>query len=135
MKSNVDGHFGDNVISQVYLVGQLLDFASGDVVPADGDTVAIEGITMEEIPATDDRYTTAGQIQYDRVKEGDELEIDVTGAALSTAVKGTRYTLSDSQTVDLSDTTTGTSCLMFVRPGQGGRGVFAVVRRQRATSA
>ncbi len=131
-KSDVDGQKAPNVASQVYLRGQLLDYSSGDVVPATSSTTALVGLSMDEIPTTDSRYTTVGEIDYDRLKEGDELIMDVTGAALSTAVVGTAYDLSDSQTVDLS--ATSTALLIFLR-AQGTRGIFQVARRAGATSA
>lgn len=131
-KSNVDAQFGPNVASQVYTIGQLLMWSSGDVVPATSAATALEGLSMEAIPSTDARYTTAGEIQYDRLKECDELIMDVTGALVSAAVPGTAYDLSDSTTVNLAATTN--KLLVFLR-AQGTRGVFAVARRSRATSA
>lgn len=131
-KSDVDGQKGTNKTAQAYVVGQLLMWSSGELIPATSAATALEGLSMEKITSDDPRYTTAGEINYDRLKEGDELIMDVTGAALSTAVKGTAYDLSDSQTVDLSATTK--KLLVFQR-AQGTRGVFKVARRYNATSA
>jgi hypothetical protein len=133
MKSDVDGQKAPNKTSQAYLIGQLLYWVSGKLIPAVAASASLDGLSMDKITSDDDRYSTSGQIDYDRLKEADELEMDVTGAALNTAVPGTAYDLSDSQTVDLSKTTT--KVLMYLRPGANGRGVFSVVRRTRATSA
>lgn len=125
-----DGQFADNLAGQVYKKGELLMWSSGDLIPATSAATVVEGLSLEAIPTTDPRYSVAGQINYDRLKECDEFVMDVTGAVITAAVPGTAYDLSDSQTVNLAATTN--KVVMFIR-AEGSRGIFAIPKRSRTS--
>ena len=90
-----------NAITNVYLKGALVYFnGSGAVIPADSTSGDHVGITMEAIPATDARYTTAGKILVEVPIEKDvEFESAVT-ADLAASSVGVAMDLTDSVTVD-----------------------------------
>lgn len=132
-KSNVDGQKGVNDPGVAYAIGELLYFVGGELIPAVAASTELDGLSMDKITSDDDRYTTAGEIDYDRLKECDEIIMDISAdAALSTALQGTAYDLKTSTSVNLAATTIGV--VTFLR-AQGDRGVFAVTKRTRATSA
>lgn len=128
-KCGIDEQLVPITTANTYEIGELVDLTTGKATPADSSTGNLWGICQEKVTSDDDRYSDGGYLSIDRLREGDQIVMDVDGTtALADAVVGTRYELSDSQTADL-DTSAADAPLRFVG-AKGSRGIFEVVNRE-----
>jgi len=90
-----------NVITTDYNLGDLITAdASGGFIPGDATSGDFYGIAAEELPSTDDRYTTAGEISVDKLLAGDLVRCDDVDGTLTAAMEGTTMDLSNAESVN-----------------------------------
>jgi hypothetical protein len=78
---------------------------SGGLIPADSTSGDHVGIAMKDVASTDADYASATKIPVDVPREGDEFIVDVsTGTALTAAMVGNRYDLTDSLNINVGAT-------------------------------
>jgi len=112
-----------NVITTLYYDGGLVyPNGSGGFIPADATSGNHIGICQETIAATDDKYTTAGEIMVDVIKPGELIRAtDITGT-LTAAMEGTFLDLSDSLVVNAA--ASSKSVLFLVKFISATEGIF-----------
>ena len=90
-----------NVITTDYNLGDLVySNGSSGFIPADATSGDHYGIAAEELPSTDDRYTTAGEISIDLLSPGDLVRCDDVDGTLTAAMEGTTMDLSNAESVN-----------------------------------
>ena len=110
-----------NAISNLYANGDLLYAnGSGALIPADATSGAHYGIMNGEITATDDRYTTAGEILVDMLRAGDQVRCDDVDGTLTAALEGTTMDLSNAESVNQAATSKNVVTLIkFISASEG----------------
>lgn len=89
--------------SNAFDKNSLVEFASGVINPSDDNDVAVFGIILEDVLATDSDYATTGSNGgklVELLQPGDEVEIDFSGGAI---VVGSSYGISSAYNVDAAD--------------------------------
>jgi len=111
----------DNAITNVYNGGDLLYAdGSGALIPADATSGAHYGIMVGDITATDDRYTTAGQLTFDKLAAGDLVRCDNVDGTLTAALEGTTMDLSNAESVNQAATSKNVVTLIkFISASEG----------------
>lgn len=91
-----------NAVSTLYSDNSLVYAnGSGAVIPADATSGNHIGIILNKIAATDDLYSTAGQVLVDICDDNTILECDVNGT-LTAAMVGNFYDLTDASNVNVA---------------------------------
>jgi len=114
-----------NAISTLYSKGALVypnPDTPGSFIPADSTSGNHLGITEEESTATEDRYTTAGEIAVDILIPGDLVR--ATAAGLTAAKEGTFMDLTNSTTVN--GAATSKNVVFLVKYISATEGIFMV---------
>jgi len=94
-----------NVITTDYNLGDLVySNGSSGFIPADATSGDHYGIAAEELPSTDDRYTTVGEISVDLLSPGDLVRCDDVDGTLTAAMEGTTMDLSNAESVNAAAT-------------------------------
>lgn len=78
----------------------LVEFAAGYINPSDDNDTVVFGIIKEEVAATDSDYAANSKKTVEIIHPGDLVEITTSAAA----TVGTSYGISNSYTVDVTDT-------------------------------
>jgi len=85
--------------------GKLTEFTSGLIAEADADDTALAGVLVKTIASTDTDYATARKVAVEVPVERHVVwEADGTGTFAATDI-GTEFGISDSGTVDKTETT------------------------------
>lgn len=85
--------------------GIITEFTSGLIAEADDNDVDLAGVTIKAIVSTDSDYATARRVPIlVPIEKGVVWEIDTGGSFVATDV-GAEFGISDSGTLDHSDTT------------------------------
>jgi len=110
-----------NAITTVYANGDLLYAnGSGALIPADATSGAHYGIMLGEIAATDDLYSTAGDISVDMLRAGDLVRCDDVDGTLTAALEGTTMDLSNAESVNQGATSKNVVTLVkFISASEG----------------
>lgn len=92
--------------SQLFSYGDLVYAnGSGKLIPADSTSGDHLGVIMRGIAATDDAYATEETVPVLVPGDNTEWEVDVdTGTALTTAMVGNRYDLTDANSLNVGAT-------------------------------
>jgi hypothetical protein len=92
--------------SQAFSYGDLVYFnASGKLIPADATSGDHAGVIMRAITSASDAYTTEEFVPVIVPQDDTEFEVDVdTGTALTTAMVGNRYDLTDANSLNVGGT-------------------------------
>jgi len=111
----------DNAITTVYKSGDLLYAnGSGALIPADATSGAHYGIMVQDIATTDDLYTTAGQLTFDKLAAGDLVRCDDVDGTLTAALEGTTMDLSNAESVNQAATSKNVVTLIkFISASEG----------------
>lgn len=92
-------------VSQAFTKNTIVEFGSGTVNPADDNDTDLAGVIIKAIASTDSDYATARKVPVLVPVERHVIwEADGTGTFAATDV-GSEFGISDSGTVDKSDTT------------------------------
>lgn len=114
-----------NVITTDYNKGDLINAnGSGGFIPADATSGDHYGIAAEELPSTDDRYTTAGEIMVDILSPGDLVECDDVDGTLTAALQGTTMDLSNAESVNQGGT--AKNVVTLIKFISASRGIFMI---------
>ena len=111
----------DNAITTVYKAGDLLYAnGSGALIPADATSGDHYGIMVEDIATTDARYTTAGQLTFDKLAAGDLVRCTDVDGTLTKALEGTTMDLSNAESVNQAATSKNVVTLIkFISASEG----------------
>ena len=111
----------DNAITTVYKAGDLLYAnGSGALIPADSTSGDHYGIMVQDIATTDDLYTTAGQLTFDKLAAGDLVRCDDVDGTLTAALEGTTMDLSNAESVNQAATSKNVVTLIkFISASEG----------------
>ncbi len=110
-----------NAITTDYNKGDLIYAnGSGAFIPADATSGDHYGIAAEELPSTDARYTTAGEIMVDMLKPGDLVRCDDVDGTLTAAMEGTTMDLANAESVDAGNTSKNVvTCVKYISATEG----------------
>jgi len=110
-----------NAISTDYNKGDLIYAnGSGAFIPADATSGDHYGIAAEELPSTDDRYATAGEIMVDLLSPGDLVRCDDVDGTLTAAKEGTTMDLANAESVDVANTSKlVVTCVKYISATEG----------------
>lgn len=114
-----------NAVTNIYAKGDLICAdGSGAFIPADATSGDHFGIAAEAITATDDRYTTAGEIAVDILQPGDLVRCDDVDGTLTAAMEGTTMDLTNAESVNAA--ATSKNVVTLVKYISATEGIFMV---------
>lgn len=110
-----------NAITTDYNKGDLIYAnGSGAFIPADATSGDHYGIAAEELPSTDDRYTTAGEIMVDLLSPGDLVRCDDVDGTLTAAMEGTTMDLTNAESVNAAGSSKlVVTCVKYISATEG----------------
>ena len=110
-----------NAISTDYNKGDLIYAdGAGGFIPADSTSGDHYGIAAEELPTTDDRYTTASQIMVDLLSPGDLVRCDDVDGTLTAAMEGTTMDLTNAESVNAAGSSKlVVTCITYISATEG----------------